>query len=371
VTCSYDAVILGAGIVGAACALECASAGMRVAVIERDRVGSGATGAGMGHVVVMDDSAAQFALTQYSQALWNDLAQELPAAVEYLRCGTIWVAADDEEMAEVRRKHASYSARGLAVEVLDSQALAEAEPNLVRPLAGGLRVDSDAVLHPPRAADYFLEKANRQTAGMDLLIGRSAVHAGNGRVALEDGSKICAPIIVNATGAFAAALAPGIAIRKRKGHVIVTERCPGFVSHQLVELGYLKSANSATGDSVAFNVQPRITGQLLIGSSRQFDVEDDGIDMEIVDAMMQRAMLYMPGIASLTTQHIRCGFRAATRDKLPLIGPTDDPTMFLATGHEGLGITTSLATARLLVDHVLGRPSAISIGPYLPSRMTE
>jgi len=85
---------------------------------------------------------------------------------------------------------------------------------------------------------------------------------------------------------------------------------------------------------------------------------------------MERAALYMPGLSSLTTIRSWTGFRAATPNKLPLIGPTEDPTIFLATGHEGLGITTSLGTARLLADHLLGRSSAIPIDPYLPSRLT-
>ena len=70
---AYDVIILGAGIVGAACADECARHGMRVALIDRDGVGGGATAAGMGHLVVMDDSDAQFALTRYSQLLWQQL----------------------------------------------------------------------------------------------------------------------------------------------------------------------------------------------------------------------------------------------------------------------------------------------------------
>src|SRR5579863_10772575 len=94
----FDVVIVGAGIVGAACADECAGRGMRVAVVDREGIGSGATGAAMGHVVVMDDSEAQFALTRYSQQLWHKLAPELPASTEYEQRGTVWVAADREEM---------------------------------------------------------------------------------------------------------------------------------------------------------------------------------------------------------------------------------------------------------------------------------
>ena len=365
---TFDAVVIGAGIVGAACALELAEAGLSVAVIERDAIGSGATAAGMGHIVTMDDSEAQFALTSYSQSLWNTLTAELPPTAEYMQCGTIWVAADDQEMAEVRRKQDFYAARGINADVLDERSLAQAEPNL-RPMAGGLLVSSDAVIYPPCAAGYLIEKALRLKT--KLMLGVAVKSAATGEVSFADGTKIYSPIIINATGAVSPQLSPGIAVRKRKGHLIITDRYPDFLRHQLVELGYLKSAHSSTADSVAFNVQPRLTGQLLIGSSRQFDAEDSGIDRNIVAAMIDRAALYMPELRSLSAVRIWTGFRAATPDKLPLIGPTEDPTIYLATGHEGLGITTSLATAKLLASHLLNRPTAIPLQPYLPSRLAD
>ena len=101
---TYDVAIIGAGIVGSACALECVNAGLKIAIIEAGIIGGGATAAGMGHLVVMDDSEAQFALTDYSCRLWRTMKEEFPRDVEYESCGTIWVAADDEEMEEVRRK---------------------------------------------------------------------------------------------------------------------------------------------------------------------------------------------------------------------------------------------------------------------------
>ena len=100
---TYEAIVVGAGIVGAACADELARRGLQVVIVDRDMVGGGATAAGMGHIVVMDDSEAQFALTRYSQQLWQGLKPELPEDVEYEQCGTIWVAADEEEIAEVSR----------------------------------------------------------------------------------------------------------------------------------------------------------------------------------------------------------------------------------------------------------------------------
>ena len=117
------------------------------------------------------------------------------------------------------------------------------------------------------------------------------------------------------------------------------------------------------------NVQPRRTGQLLVGSSRQYGAEQTEVDHEILARMLERAQHYMPGLAEISAIRVWTGFRAATADKLPLIGPwVGDSTVFLATGHEGLGITTSLATARLLTDQLLGATSAIAREPYLPSR---
>ncbi len=101
------------------------------------------------------------------------------------------------------------------------------------------------------------------------------------------------------------------------------------------------------------------------GRHRQYGVETDGVDQEILSQMIERATAFMPRLARLQAIRAWTGFRAATPDKLPLIGRcAEDANLFLATGHEGLGITTSLATARIVVDELLGRDSAIPREPY-------
>jgi glycine/D-amino acid oxidase-like deaminating enzyme len=360
-------IIVGAGIVGSACADALAEAGASVTVIDSRRPGLGSTGAAMGHIVIMDDSEPQFALLRYSRDLWEALAPELPADCEWERSGTLWIAENEEEMTAVHRKHSFFAERGVETEVIDPKRLAELEPHLRPGLTGALRVPGDRVLYPPCAARFLINRARRHGARIlecrvESIIGRL--------VTLEDGSGLEGDAIVNAAGCDAPRLTPDLPIRPRKGHLVITDRYPGYVRHELVELGYLKSAHAVTSDSVAFNVQPRPTGQLLIGSSRQFDNASTAIDADLLARMLRRAAEFLPGIGNLSATRAWAGFRPATPDKLPLIGPMPgQPGLFIAAGHEGLGIAMALGTARLLADQIVGRSVAIPAEPYWPGRL--
>jgi glycine/D-amino acid oxidase-like deaminating enzyme len=361
-----DVIVIGAGIVGAACADALSARGLRVTVIEQDTVGSGATAAGMGHLVVMDDNPAELALSSYSIFLWNQLVAGHPQRHEYSRCGTIWVAADEEELAAARTKAETLAAHGLACEILPPAALYEREPQLRPGLAGGLLVTGDALVYPPKSARILLDRALERDAR--LVAGSVAAIEDNG-VRLTDGTQHQATHVVLAAGSRSTALLPGLPVQPKKGHVAITDRYPGFIRHQLVELGYIKSAHAASGDSVAFNLQPRPTGQILIGSSRQFGTTDLAVEPGMMTRMLRHAASFTPGLAQLNMLRCWTGLRAATPDGLPLIGPSPARRgLWLATGHEGLGITTSLATAQLLAAQMAGEAATIPLAPYLPSR---
>jgi glycine/D-amino acid oxidase-like deaminating enzyme len=361
-----DVVVVGAGIVGAACADALSAEGLLVEVLEVGFAGGGTTASAMGHLVVMDDSDAQFALTSYSRGLWAKLAPGLSPEVEDERRGTLWIAVDEEELAHVGRKAAFYRARGVAAEILSSRELAAAEPNLRPGLAGALYVPDDRILYPPAAARWLLERAAARGArlreGVDVLeIGPRSVRTA--------GSWIEAAAVVNAAGLAAPRLTPGLAIEPRKGHLVITDRYPGFCLHQLIELGYLKSAHSPDREAVAFNVQPRATGQILLGSSREFVGLDASINRRVCDRMIRRALEYLPGLAGLSALRTWVGFRPCAPDNLPLVGPWEGVEgLFVAAGHEGLGITTAPGTARLIADLILGRSPALDPAPYAPMR---
>ncbi|HTY41481.1 MAG TPA: FAD-binding oxidoreductase [Thermoanaerobaculia bacterium] len=361
-----DAVVVGAGVVGAACADALSAAGLSVTVVEARFAGGGATAAAMGHVVVMDDSEAQFALTKLSRGLWQELSPELPAACEDVPTGTLWIAADAAELEIARRKEAFYRTRGVAASLLDARALAAEEPNLRPGLAGALLVPEDRVVYPVRAARWLLERAVAR--GARLVAGAEATAIVGRRVVTRVGD-FEAGCVVNAAGAAAPLLTPGLPVAPRKGHLVITDRYPGFCRRQLVELGYLASAHGAAAESVAFNLQPRATGQMLLGSSREFVGFDAAVNRRVRGKMVRRALEFMPALSGLSAIRTWTGFRPATPDNLPLIGAWGDtPGLFVAAGHEGLGVTTSLGTARLLADAVLGRSSPVDPAPYQPGR---
>ncbi|AMV46200.1 NAD(P)/FAD-dependent oxidoreductase [Paraburkholderia caribensis] len=364
-----DVVIVGAGIVGAACAAELAARGLRVTVLDAAGIGGGATAAGMGHIVVMNDSPAEFALSRYSRDLWLALAPQLRARDAFARCGTLWVAADAEELDAAREMHAAFAAQDVAAQLLDERALYDCEPSLAPGMAGGLLIGHDSIVYAPSATQWLLTQSPG-AARIDVRLHVQAVAVDAQHVTLSNGERVGGAHIVVANGLQARELVRGLPLQPKKGHLLITDRYPGYIRHQLLELGYIKSAHHATGTSVAFNAQPRPTGQLLIGSSRQFDTTDPAVDMPVLAQMLQRAARYLPALPTLNGIRAWTGFRAASPDGLPLIGPAGGaaPGVWLAVGHEGLGVTTSLGTAQLLAAQITQTAAAIAVDPFLPAR---
>jgi glycine/D-amino acid oxidase-like deaminating enzyme len=277
-------------------------------------------------------------------------------------CGTLWLAASEAEMAVAEDKRRCLQAHGIACELLNAAALAAAEPALRPGLAGALKVNGDSVVYAPSAARWLLTQAPTRAITVESA---EVVAIEGARVRLADGSWRSGGAVLLAAGTEARRLCPDLPIRPKKGHLAITDRYPGTVHHQLVELGYISNAHHNDGTSVAFNVQPRPTGQLLIGSSRQFNTTDPAVEPPLLARMLARALDYLPALAGLNTVRTWTGFRAATPDGLPIIGRHPQrPGLWLAVGHEGLGVTTAPGTARLLAAQLTGAALPFDAAPY-------
>lgn len=369
---SPDVVIVGAGIVGAACAHELARQGLNVQVFDAAGIGTGVTAAGMGHLVTMVDNAAELALSRYSCLRWQELGPQLRPEDAYIKSGTLWVAADDADMRSALNMQHIMAKHGIPAHVLDAHELHVVEPALARSLAGGLLVPEDAIVYAPSVTQWLLQHS-KPAYRITLDLYQRVVRVSSRSLWLADGRRIDCARILLANGLEARDLIPELPLRAKKGHLLITDRYPGYINHQLLELGYLQSIHQTEGTSVAFNIQPRPTGQLLIGSSRQFDVDDDTVDYAVIERMLNRATRFLPDLPLLSALRMWTGQRCASPDGLPLIGPvyTDEGCLWLALGHEGLGVATALGTADLIAALMLGHAPPIDPDAYLPQRFSD
>ncbi len=357
-----DLIVIGAGIVGAAAALAATQAGLETVIVESAVPGAGVTGAGMGHLVILDD--ALLALSARSLELWRALPDH--AGSEYRNTGTIWVAETADDLAGLAQQSIHLEAQNVTSRLLDGASLQALEPDLARDLPGGLLVPDDAIVYAPKALAYLLERA--RSAGARLLLGRRVTRLTGGGVRFADGTTLTGAVLV-ATGSQGSELLPELPIAPRKGHLVVTERASASIRHQLVEAGYLRAVHEPGQATVAMNVQPRPEGQLLVGSSRESGIQDLGVSPGIVARMLRRVFRFLPTLREHSAIRIWSGFRPATPDGLPYIGRIPGRgQVWAALGHEGLGITTATGTAELLVDLMLERRGRIDPAPFDPAR---
>ncbi len=364
----YDVAIVGAGIIGSAIARELAVAGHSVVVLEAEEVAGETSCRAMGHVGAYDDSEAQLGFTFFGRRLWEELSPELPPEVDFVRRGALWVARDAEEMAEVERKRAVYRRARVDVDVVDGRRLATMEPNLAPGLAGALWVPGDIVLDAAEATRYLARRASE--LGVEIRTHTPVRSLRPDGVDLGNGQSVRAGHVVLATGWQAPTLLPSLPIRPRKGHIVLTEPLPGYVRHQVTEVSYVRGASPTQSESITFSFQPRSSGRYLLGATRQYVGSSTEVDPAVVERLLERARLFLPGIREVPIARTWAGLRPAGPDAVPILGPMPGRReLLVAVAHEGIGITTALATGRLVREMIDGRPPSIPLEPFRPERL--
>jgi glycine/D-amino acid oxidase-like deaminating enzyme len=361
-----DVAVIGGGIVGAACAYELASAGLRVTVVEPEEVVSGGTNLSYGSLAIVDDKPGQFELTRYGLRLWNELAEFLPDDCAYRRGGSIWIAADDTELEIAVRRAQRFNQQGIHAELLNSRRVAEAEPALRPRVAGGLYVADEGWCLAGRAAEFLLQLARQKGAG---TIRQKALEIHNHEVCLEDETILYAGNIVNAAALGAATLTPGLPLTFAKVHLLVVETEAVCARHQI--LGIAPVADMQPDVSMRFQARQNTAGEVWIGSASQPAIASANLKVEprVVAMLLRHAIDMIPAIGSARPLRSWAGVQCKAADGLPLIGSIPGQEgIFVATGHAGYGASAALATAKLIADEILSRTPEIDPNPYRADR---
>jgi glycine/D-amino acid oxidase-like deaminating enzyme len=373
-----DVVVVGAGVVGAACAEALSAAGVRVLVIDRDGPAAGTTASGEGNVLVSDkEPGPELDLAIASRAEWDMVRGRLServADVEWEAKGGIVVATGDPEPLTafaVKQREA-----GVVARVITPAEVFDLEPLITPRVTVGVQYPDDAQVQPVLAATALLamvrERGGEVRSGVNVI----GVRQSRGRVVGVDTSEgdIACGAVLNAcgpwAGAFGAAAGAPIEVLPRRGMILVTAPLPECVRHKVYDADYVGAVGSGDAElQTSTVVESTRAGTVLIGSSRERVGFDDAVRVRVLRELARKAVGLFPFLGDVPVMRAYGGFRPYAPDHLPVIGP--DPRVFglwHATGHEGAGIGLAPATGRLITELFLGLAPHLDPSPFRVDR---
>lgn len=358
-------VVVGAGIVGAACAFHAAAAGLDVTVLDRGPVGAGTTSRGEGNILLSDkEPGPELELARLSRDLWDAAGEELgPETVEFEAKGGLVVASTPDALTALHAFAARQAAYG--VRTVPVERVRDLEPHSAPGLPGGVHYPQDAQVQPVLAAAGLLRAAVRRGARTHSGEASAAVTGADGRITAvrtADGTVLPADAVVNAAGTWGGEvgrrLGAPVEILPRRGFVLVTEPLPPMIRHKVYSADYVANvASSDEGLETSCVVEGTRAGTILIGASRERVGFDTSMNPAVVTALAARACRLFPFLRGVHLIRAYRGFRPYCPDHLPVVGPDPRvPGVVHACGHEGAGIGLAPGTGALVTAHLLGRP---------------
>lgn len=375
-----DIVVIGAGVIGAACAFFAARLGLSVIVIERGAIASGTSSAGEGNILVSDKEVGpELDLAIYSQSIWQSELAEYASLWEYQSKGSLMVAASEFSALTLGALAARQREAGIDVTHVNGAELTTYEPHINPELVAGSYYPQDAQVQPMLLVAHLLRLArglgaivNTQTEVIGFVrIGETVVGVKTSRGEFSAGH------VINATGTWSGEIAElagvHIPVQPRRGFVVVTEPLPLVVRHKVFNTDYMEDvASSKAGLQTSSVVESTESGTILIGSSRERVGFDRSFSVAAISSMASKAIALFPMLASVKAIRLYHGFRPYCPDHLPIIGPDlRVPGLWHACGHEGAGIGLAPGTGMLLIQAITGEKTGIGLSPFLPERFVD
>jgi glycine oxidase len=343
---TYDVIIAGAGIIGMSLALELRGRGADVLVLDRGEPGREASSAAAGMLAAADPETPELLrpLAFESARLFPEFIDQLQSQsgikADFRRHGTIAILHQPDVLPHHRR--------------LSGEELAQLEPALRTNGNAAFFLNEDSVdpeLLIRAAVTAALRAAIevRGHTGIDQMR-RSAEHV----EVIAARERFLTKAAVNCCGAWA-----GAPVRPRKGQMLYLQPKKHLLEHVV--------------RAPEVYIMPRTSGKILVGAT----VEDIGFDKtvhpEMIEQLHAAAIKYVPELASAPVVTSWAGLRPGTPDDLPILGPTETPGIYIASGHFRNGILLAPVTAKVMADVVMGKQpqldlTAFSIERFAASR---
>jgi glycine oxidase len=366
---TYDAVVAGGGVIGAAIALELAGAGLKVGVFDAQLPGREASWASAGMISPVPESAAMALLLPISMASVQRYPEFIARVEElsgikvgYRKEGALDVFLDDEKQNEITQILEQHRSAGLQAEALSGQQACELEPALTAEIRAAVLRPYEASLDNRLFTEATLEAARRK--GVEI-------HAGNGAKALLTDGRVCrglhlrtgdveGRLTIIAAGCFSAGIEGAAAyapVTPAKGQMVAL-RCDAVKLRRDLWNGHLY-------------LVPRTDGRIIAGAT----IEYEGFDRHVTAAGMKKiltgAIALVPGLQKARVEETWAGLRPDTPDHLPILGLTDQEGLLIATGHFRSGILLTPITAHLIREWVTTEKVSVDWAAFSPMRFQE
>jgi D-hydroxyproline dehydrogenase subunit beta len=380
-----DVVVVGGGIIGAACAYELAARGALVTLLERDELAAGASGRNNGLWVTPTDEAL-LPMARRSLARYLEVSDEapLPFHVDRDPIGLLAVALDEEELAIGETAHEPYRAAGVRVESLAADAVRSLEP-AVAPALGGWLVDHGHRL-APAALTVALARiaADRGAAIRHHLPARALLRRDDRVVGVvtDDGTIGSDEVVVAAgpwSGSLLEPLGIGLSVSGARGWLVRLGPTAGPIGRLVATAGWEEATGrwgagpvhagrlDAARAETSTLLHPTSDGGLIAGSSRQPAITPQAEDANVPARILDGAIRLVPALADAEVRSAWWGVRPMTPDERPLVGRLA-PGLVIATGHGSEGVILGAGTGELVASLLLGEDPPFDPAPFEPLR---
>jgi sarcosine oxidase subunit beta len=381
-----DAVVIGGGVVGAACAYELARRGSTVVLVERDELAAGASGRNQGWFVLSDDPPLR-PMSAGSLAMYREVIEgaEVPVRFDMDPVGHLMVGTTTAGAEVLRSRVADRQAAGTHAERLDAAALRDVEPALAPDFAEAWLLDQGRRIDPGAltVALALAARANGADVRTHCTV-RDVVEEGS-RVTgvVTDEGILRADAVVLAAGPWSSPLARkrGIVlpVSGARGWIVELNGTPGLLRHLIEEedgdWSERETAPTAAELGEALPRDPGVSALLhqsyddaiVCGASHHLALRPEAEDVDAPARIARRAERVAPALAHLTVRGIRWGIRPMSPDDRPLVGWLRDG-LLAATGHGPEGVLLAGGTAQLVASMVLDEPHPFDAEAFDPFR---
>jgi D-hydroxyproline dehydrogenase subunit beta len=375
-----DAIVIGAGLVGACSALSLVNAGLRVLVLDRGPVASGTTGAGEGNILVSDkEPSAELTLALRSRDAWFEINTDIGGGFELEDKGGVVVSRSEKGIADLKKLSALQAVHGIQVVELDAKGIKEIEPYISDSVEYAVLYPQDAQCQPMLAAAQIMRAVKKRGGAFIQGENVKSINVKSGKVVgltTEKNTYTC-PIIINATGTWAGEIAKMagsyLPIMPRRGFILVTAPAPKIIHHKVYDADYVANVASSNADlQSSAVVEGTESGTILIGASRERVGFKSDLDVAVLRQLARQAISLFPILSNIALLRAYRGFRPYAPDHLPVIGEDANVKgLWHAAGHEGAGIGLAPATGELITAQITSTKTFMDPTPFSPKRFKE